>query len=102
MGEVATLGIFLPAFVFVAISGPRVPWLRKNAAASAFLDGVNVASLALMAVVTYQLGRTSIVDPWTIGIAIAAAVALRFKVNTVWLVLGGALAGLALGWFIGG
>jgi len=95
---VATLGIFLPAFVFVAISGPLVPWLRKNAAASAFLDGINVASLALMAVVSYQLGRTSIVDLPTIGIAAAAAIALYFKVSSLWLVLGGALAGLALGW----
>ena len=58
----ATLGIFLPAFVFVALSGPLVPRMRRSATAGAFLDGVNVASLALMAVVTWQLGRSAIVD----------------------------------------
>lgn len=95
---VATLGIFLPAFVFVAVSGPLVPWLRKNAAASAFLDGVNVASLALMAVVAVQLGLASIIDLPTIVIALVAAIALHLKINTLWLVLAGALAGLALAW----
>ncbi len=95
---VATLGIFLPAFLFVAVSGPLVPWLRRNAAASAFLDGINVASLALMAVVAFQLGRASIIDLPTIVIAGAAAIALHFKVSSLWLVLAGALAGLALAW----
>ncbi|MDB4962679.1 MAG: Chromate transport protein ChrA [Myxococcales bacterium] len=99
---VATLAIFLPAFVFVAISGPLIPWLRTNAAAGAFLDGVNVASLALMAVVTYQLGRVSIIDLPTILIAVAAAFALRFKVGSVWLVLAGAVVGVVLGQLVPG
>ena len=47
----ATAGIFLPAFFFVAVSGPLVPRLRRSAIAGAFLDGLNVASMALMAVV---------------------------------------------------
>lgn len=91
---VATVGIFLPAFVFVAVSGPLVRRLRKSAVAGAFLDGVNVASLALMAVVTWQLARSAIVGPVTIAIAVASAAALlRFRVNSAWLVFGGALVG---------
>ncbi|HXG71297.1 MAG TPA: chromate efflux transporter, partial [Gemmatimonadaceae bacterium] len=54
---VATIGIFLPAFIFVALSGPLVPFLRRSAVAGGFLDGVNVASLALMAVVCWHLAR---------------------------------------------
>lgn len=92
----ATAGIFLPAFFFVAISGPLVPRLRQSPWAGAFLDGVNVASLALMAVVTFQLGRAALVDPLTLGAALAsAALLLRFKLNSAWLVLGGALVGAA-------
>ncbi len=53
---VATVGIFLPAFLLVAASGPLVPRIRKSTLAGAFLDGVNVGSLALMGVVTWQLG----------------------------------------------
>jgi len=93
---VATIGIFLPAFVLVAVSGPVVPYIRRSATAGAFLDGVNVASLALMAVVSYQLGRAAIVDWVTVGLAIASAILLlRFRINSAWLVLGGALAGIA-------
>ena len=94
---VATLGIFLPAFVFVAISGPLVPRLRASKLAGAMLDGVNVASLALMAAVTVELGRTAVVDPATAVLAAAsAAVLIRFRPNTAWLVLGGAIAGAAI------
>ena len=64
---VATVGIFLPAFVFVAVSVPLLPRLRRSAVAGAFLDGVNVASLALMAVVTWQLGRAAVVDAPTVA-----------------------------------
>lgn len=93
---VATVGIFLPAFVLVAVSGPLIPLIRRSATAGAFLDGVNVASLALMAAVTYDLARSAIVDWETIAIAAASAVLLlRFRVNSAWLVLGGALAGIA-------
>jgi chromate transporter len=91
---VATLGIFLPAFFFVAVSGPLVPKLRASPAAGAFLDGVNVASLALMVVVTAQLGRAALVDVPSVLLAVAAAVLLlRFRLNATWLVLGGAFAG---------
>jgi chromate transporter len=95
----ATLGIFLPAFVFVAISGPIIPRLRQSRLASAFLDGVVVASLALMVVVTWHLGRAALVDLPSLALALLSAGLLwRFKVNTFWLVLGGAAVGLLAGW----
>jgi len=89
----ATLGIFLPAFFFVAISGPLIPRLRRSPSASAFLDGVNAASLALMAVVTAQLFGAGIVDGVTLSLAILSAVLIWRGINSTWLVLGGAIAG---------
>lgn len=94
---VATVGIFLPAFIFVALSGPLVPRIRRSPTASAALDGVVVASLALMAVVTWQLGRAAFVDAPTVLLAVISAVLLiRFRVNSAWLVFGGGVAGLLL------
>jgi len=94
----ATLGIFLPAFVFVAVSGPLIPRLRRSRVAGAALDGVNAASLGLMAVVTWQLGRASIVSVSSCVVALIAGVLLATRrVNAAWLVIGGALAGIALG-----
>lgn len=94
----ATVGIFLPAFAFVAASGPLVPRLRRSPTAGAALDGVNVASLALMAVVTAQLARTAITGPVPALLALtSAALLLRGRVGSTWLVLGGAAVGLALG-----
>lgn len=91
---VATIGIFLPAFCFVALSGPLVPRIRRSPAAGAFLDGVNVAALSLMVLVTYQLGRASLVDIKTLLIGLISGFLLfRFRVNSAWLVLGGAIAG---------
>ena len=93
---VATMGIFLPGFVLVGASGRLVPRLRESRVASAFLDGVNVAALALMAVVAWQLGRAALVDFTTAGLAAASLLLLwRYRVNSVWLVLGGALVGFA-------
>jgi chromate transporter len=93
----ATLGIFLPAFVFVAISGPLVPILRRSPTAGAFLDGVNVASLALMTVVALQLGHSAFVDVPAIAIGVTGAfLLLRYKVNSTWLILGSAAAGLVV------
>jgi chromate transporter len=95
---VATVGIFLPAFFFVALSSPLIPRLRRSALMSAFLDGINVAAVALMAVVTWQLGRAAIVDATTIVLAIVSAMVLwRWRVNSAWLVLGGAVVGLFAG-----
>jgi chromate transporter len=91
----ATLGIFLPSFVFVAISNPLIPRLRNSPWAAGLLDGVNVASLGLMAAVTWQLGRAAFVDPLSIVLGlVSAALLFRFGVNSTWLVLGGAVVGL--------
>lgn len=99
----ATAGIFLPAFVFVAITGPFIPRLRRSPALSGLLDGVNVASLALMAAVTWQLGLATIVDPLAAAIAVVALVLLvRFKVSSMWLVVGGGVVGLAARALLGG
>jgi chromate transporter len=93
----ATAGIFLPAFLFVAISGPLVSHVRRSPAAGAFLDGVNVASLALMAVVMVQIARAAFVDWPSVAIGAAAAfLLLRYKLNSTWLVLGGMVAGMLL------
>jgi chromate transporter len=100
---VATVGIFLPAFILVAISGPLIPLIRRSTTAGVFLDGVNVASLALMAAVSYQLGRSAIVDWLTAVLVISSAVLLlRFRINSAWLVLGGAAIGIAAGLIRGG
>jgi len=93
----ATVGIFLPSFVFVAAVYPVVSRLRASPWTSAFLDGVNVAALGLMAAVTLQLGRAAFIDPVTVALAIVAAGLLfRFKVNSAWLVIGGGIIGLVL------
>lgn len=98
----ATLGIFLPAFVFVAITGPFIPRLRRSPVLASLLDGVNVASLALMAAVTWQLSRTAIVDPLTALLAGATLVLLfRFEVSSAWLVLGGGIVGLVFHMLVG-
>jgi chromate transporter len=92
---VATIGIFLPAFVFVAASGPLIPIVRRSLTARAALDGVNVASLALMAVVMVQLARSALAGPVGIALALGSTVALlRFRVGASWLVLVGAVLGL--------
>ncbi len=92
---VATIAIFLPAFVFVGISGPFVPRLRRSPFASAILDGVNVAALALITVVTWQLFRSAVVDWTTLALAVLSLVLLaRYSVNSAWMVLGGALVGI--------
>jgi chromate transporter len=99
---VATLGIFLPAFFFVAVSGPLIPRLRRSASAGAFLDGLNVASLALMAVVTWQLGRAAVRDLPTALLALASALLLaRYRLNSAWLVLAGGVSGLCARWILG-
>ena len=91
----ATLAIFLPSFFFVAVLSRILPRLRKSSWSGAFLDGVNVASLGLMAAVTWQLGRAGIVDWFTIVLAVMSLVLIfRFKISSTWLILGGALLGV--------
>ena len=91
---VATVGIFLPGFLLVAVSGPFLPRLRRSVVAGAALDGVVAGSLALMAVVAMQLARASIVDRRTLivfGVSLIAL--LRFRVNSAWVVAGAAVVG---------
>jgi chromate transporter len=91
----ATIGIFLPSFVFVMASNPLIPRLRRSPWAGGFLDGVNAASLGLMAAVSYQLSRAALVDWLTVAVGVVAAILVfRFKINSVWLVLGGGTLGL--------
>jgi chromate transporter len=91
----ATFGIFLPSFIFVAISNPFIPKMRNSVWVGSFLDGINVASLSLMTAVTFQLGSASLIDLPTVLIAlISLGVLLRFKVNPTWLIAGGAIIGL--------
>lgn len=94
---VATVAIFLPSFFFVAALYPLVPRLRRSRRLAAFLDAVNISAVALMGAVLVQLARATLGDwrCWVIALA-AAAVGMRWKVNTVWLILGGAAAGRAL------
>jgi chromate transporter len=91
----ATLGIFLPSFAFVAALRPLVPRLRGSSWASGLLDGVNIAALGLMAAVTVTLARDAIVDGVTVVLALVTGVLLlRFRVNSAWLVLGGGAIGV--------
>lgn len=95
---VATIGIFLPAFFFVALSGMLVPRIRKSPLAAALLDGVVVGSLALMGIVAWQLGRQAIIDLPSLAIVLVSAVLLLvFRINSAWLVA----AAAAFGWFYG-
>jgi chromate transporter len=92
----ATVGIFLPSFLFVAVVFPVVGLLRRSRWASGFLDGVNVGALGLMAGVTWQLARAALIDGFTTVVAVLALMlVLRFKINSAWLVLAGAILGAA-------
>jgi len=89
-----TVGIFLPAFLLVGIVNPWVPVLRRSRWFGAFLDGVNAASLGLMAGVVFTLSQTALVDWVTMALAVLGAIAVfRFKINSAWLVLTGGLIG---------
>ena len=95
---IATVGIFLPSFVLVAAVNPIIPRLRKSPLAGAALDGVNAASLGLMAAVTIQLARVSLIDPLTIIIALLCVGTLFFlRINSTWLIAGGGIVGLLYG-----
>ena len=92
----ATAGIFLPSFIFVAVSNPLVPRLRRSRWATPLLDGVNIAALGLMAGVTWDLGRSALVDWFTAVVALVAAILLiRLKVSSVWVLLGAGIVGIA-------
>jgi chromate transporter len=91
---VATIGIFLPSFVFVALLGRIVPWMRTRPMAKAFLSGVTAASLGLMAGVLIELADEALTDVLTVALALAAlGVLLRTKLNSAWLIAGGLAVG---------
>jgi chromate transporter len=98
----ATLGIFLPGFIFVAVTGPIIPRLRESSILVGFLEGANVVSLALMAGVTWQLGKSAIFDPVSVLIALVTLVLLLVtKINPAWLVIGGGVVGLVARYLLG-
>jgi chromate transporter len=91
----ATLAIFGPAFLFVALTGSLITKLRKHTLSSQLLNGLTAAALGLMAAVTLELTRSALIDVWTVALALISVVALvRFKMNSTWLVLAGASLGL--------
>jgi len=91
----ASLAFFLPSFFFVALISRVIPHVRKKWWSGAFLDGVNVAALALMVGVTWELGRSPVIDWFSVVLAVVSLVLVfRFKVNSAWLILGGGLLGI--------
>jgi chromate transporter len=95
---VSTIGIFLPSFLFVALLNPLVKKLRSSKLFSAFLDAVNVASVALIAAICYEMGREAITGWRTVFITVAClVVAFGFrKINSAFIILGGSLSGYLL------
>jgi len=94
---IATVGIFLPSFIFVALLRYILPFARRSPSMAMLLDGVNVASLGLMAGVTWDLARAAVMGVWTAALMLVALVVVfRFRINSAWVVLGGGLTGLVL------
>ena len=94
---VATAAIFLPSFLMAGMVGALAGRIRKSVLAGAFLDGVNAAAVALMAAVALVLGRATLVDGWTCALGLASAfLLLRFRINSTWLICGGAGLGILL------
>lgn len=92
----ATIAIFIPAFIFVTLIRPVVSRVRSRAWTAALLDGVNAAALGLMAAVTVILGRDAVIDVVTALLAVGALlVLLRFKLNSAWLIIAGGVVGIA-------
>ncbi|MBW4443960.1 MAG: chromate efflux transporter [Plectolyngbya sp. WJT66-NPBG17] len=97
----ATVGIFLPSFLLVVLLNPLIPHLRRSTWTASFLDAVNVSAVALMAIVTLHLAISTLgaakapfVEIVAVAISLVSAVlAIRFRVNAAWLVLGGAVIG---------
>ena len=97
----ATVGIFLPSFLFVLVLNPLVPKMRKSKLLGFFLDSVNVAAVAVMTSVLFEMGKDTLTD-WRAIVIAASSVAVTFgikKVNAVWIVIGGALLGYLLNFF---
>ena len=99
---VATLGIFLPSFLLVAVSRPLIPRIRDSKVAGAFLDGVNAGAVGLISVVTWQLGRAAVIDILTATLAAMSAVLLLgWQINSAWLLLAGGLVGVVAKQWLG-
>lgn len=93
----ATIGVFLPAFILVGALNRVIPKLRRSTWFGGFLDGLNASSLALMAVVNWKLGVSAIIDIPTVVLAgISLLLVFRFKINSAWIILGGGLVGYLL------
>lgn len=94
----ATVGIFLPSFIFVAILNPLVPKMRKSKSIAAFLDAVNIAAVAVIVAVTIEMGKETLTDWRSMLIAVLSIIAVFvFKnVNAAFIVIGGALLGYLL------
>jgi chromate transporter len=91
---IASVGVFLPAFIYVAITSPFLSQMRQSKSLSFFLDGVNVASLALMIVVCFNLASAMLTNSLAISIfAVSLGILWRFKVNSAWLILVAAVLG---------
>jgi chromate transporter len=94
---VATMGIFLPSFVFVAIVFPLIPKLKGSPSARTFLNGINAATMGLMAAVSWQIARGAIVDIFTaVEAVVAFFILLRYQINAAWLIVGGVVAGFVM------
>ncbi len=95
----ATLAIFLPSFLLVALIHPVAVRLRKSPWTASILDGVNIVALALMTGVLFQLAQSTQIDipTWLIAL-VSLVILLRFKINSVWLILAGALVGVIRFW----
>jgi len=99
----ATLGIFMPSFVIVALVGPWIPRLRRSTTAQAFLRGVNAAAVALILAVAVTLVPLVLVDGWAVALSLFGLfLLLRYRLDTLWLVLGGAAVGLLRAFLTGG
>jgi chromate transporter len=98
----ATIAIFVPGFIYVAASRPLIPRIRRSMIAGAFLDGVNVGALALLAVVTLQLSRAALIDVVTVAIAAASvALLIRSRINSAWMIFAAGMIGLLLTRWLG-
>lgn len=93
----ASLGAFLPAFIYVAITSPFLSQMRKSKALGFFLDGVNVASLALMVVVCFSLAQNILMNIWSVIVfSVTLGLLMRFRFNSAWLVLVSIVLGLLI------
>ena len=94
----ATIGIFLPSFIFVTILNPLIPKMRKSKAISSFLDAVNVAAVALIIAVSIEMGKDTLTDWRMIAIALASLIIVFIfkKLNSAYIVMGGAILGYLL------